>query len=339
MLVAIVTVFNEYFNFGSFLQAFALQEYLAQHQVNVEFIEEKSITKTKKKLRRLLTKSIARLAFNLKNAFVYSRVNQLLKAEHQFSQKRYDAVILGSDEIWNLNNKTFEHSPVFFGEGMLTNRIVSYAPSANGMTETDFLNYPEKVKAIQKIHSLSARDERSVKLLKEFTQKSVVEVLDPTFLIDWTPYEKQHGNDNYILVYCYLLDDARVREIQLLARYWQCEIIVVGHYSDKVPEVKIIDPFMFLSYVRDARAVITDSFHGTIFSIQYNRPFCSFVGENYKVANVLETFGLTDRNYAMHQSILDLFACQIDYDLVNQQIANKKKESITFLVGALGLKS
>lgn len=337
MRVAIVTVFNEYFNYGSFLQAFALQEYLQKHQIQAELIEERSFKKTKTKFRRLLTRNVARLQFNLSNTLVYGATNKKLNSVHQFSDVTYDAVILGSDEIWNLNNKTFEHSPIFFGDGIQAKKRISYAPSANGMTYEDFLIYPKKTAALKRIEYLSARDPLSVSLVERVTTREVTEVLDPTFLIDWSDFERNDTSENYILVYCYNLTQDRVRLIESLAKHLGSEIIVVGHFNETRYKAIVIDPFLFLGYIKNAKAIVTDSFHGTIFSIQYNKEFCSFVGNNYKVGSILGAFGLSDRDATQNPNLLALFEKTIDYSKVNQLIAEKKNISKQFLDRALGL--
>lgn len=335
MRVAIVTVFNEYFNYGSFLQAFALQEYLRQHDIKAYFIEESSIKKTLIKTKRLLTKNLSRLSFNIHNASTYYRVNKKLNSISNYDDILFDAVVLGSDEIWNLNNKTFEHSPVFFGENVQAKKRISYAPSANGMHFEDFLNYPEKTNALNRIEHLSARDPLTVSLVEKLTNKSVVEVLDPTFLIDWSGYEKPNTLENYILVYCYHFSVERAKLIEALAQELHAEIIVVGHFNETLYKAKVIDSFEFLGYVKNALAVITDSFHGTIFSIQYNKPFCSFVGENYKVKSVLSAFSLETRDASLTDNLSSLFEKKIDYNSVNQIMEERKLVSKEFLNNAL----
>lgn len=337
--VAIVTVFNEYFNYGSFLQAFALQEYLHQHQISVDLIEEFSFKRLKTKLRRLMSKRLRRLRFNLVSFVVYTFANLKLNSVYKKSVTSYYAVILGSDEIWNLNNITFEHSPMFFGDDIKANRRISYAPSANGMTFDDFVNSPIEKDALSRIEYLSARDPLTVDLVKAVTSRNVVEVLDPTFLIDWSRFEKTNTKTNYILVYCYNLNAERIKLIEELAANLRAEIIVVGHYSDTSYETVVVDPFLFLGYIKNARAVVTDSFHGTVFSIQYNKEFCSFVEKNYKVGSVLEGFGLSTRNASLANNLTSLFDHKIDYVTVNSKMAEKKKVSIQFLNGALDIKS
>lgn len=339
MRVAIVTVFNEYFNYGSFLQAFALQEYLHAHDVQADLVEEFSFRRIKNKIRGVLTKDVKRLRFNLIRFAVYTFANRKLNSVQRFSDRKYDAVILGSDEIWNLKNRTFDHSPIFFGDNINADRRVSYAPSANGMTFEDFANRPVERAALERIEYLSARDPRTVELVKSVTSRDVVEVLDPTFLIDWSGYEKTETPTNYILVYCYDLSEQRIKLIEELAQQTNAEIISIGHFSTTKHSVIVVDPFSFLGYIKNARAVVTDSYHGTILSMQYNKPFCSFVGHNYKIDCVLEMFGLNSRNATKSTNLVELFKEEIDYAAVNHLISERKKISIQFLNNALGIKS
>jgi hypothetical protein len=337
MHAAIVTVFNEYYNYGSFLQAFALQTYLNQHQIEVDMIEVSSFSKKLKKCKRILTKNPSRLLFNLKNAITYMQINKQLHGVNCFDQTQYDAVILGSDEIWNLNNRTFDHSPIYFGGTINAKKRISYAPSANGMTGEDFLKRPEECKLLKSIEYLSARDHKSVALVNHVTQREVTEVLDPTFLIDWTPYEVTNTPDNYVLVYCYGLTNERLKAIESLALKLKAEVIIVGHYFQCKYKVYELNPFKFLGYIKHAKAIVTDSFHGTILSIQYNKEFCSYAGHNYKVSSVLETFSLQQRNATTLDDLSKIFEYRIDYQHVNAEIDSRKAISKTFLKNALAL--
>lgn len=337
MRAAIVTVFNEYYNYGSFLQAFALQTYLHQNQIAVELVEETSLSKKLKKCRRLLTKNPSRLLFNVKNAIAYMQINKQLHGVTSFSHTQYDAVILGSDEIWNLNNRTFDHSPIYFGDNIKAQKRISYAPSANGMTDADFLSKPTECAALKRIEFLSARDPKSVTLVAHVTQREVTEVLDPTFLIDWASYEDCNTPENYVLVYCYGLTDRRLQAIEFLAAKLDAEIIIVGHYFKCRHKIHVLNPFKFLGYIKNAKAIVTDSFHGTILSIQYNKAFCSFVGKNYKVGSVLETFGLEQCNATHIDDLTKVFEQPIDYPTVNKEINKRKAISKDFLNNALGL--
>lgn len=339
MRVAIVTVFNEYFNYGSFLQAFALQEYLHEHDIQAELIQEFSFRRVKNKIRGVLTKDVKRLRFNVTRFAVYTFANRKLNSVQRFANRKYDAAILGSDEIWNLKNRTFDHSPIFFGDNIKADLRISYAPSANGMTFDDFANSPREKSALGRIEYLSARDPRTVELVKSVTSRDVVEVLDPTFLIDWSGYEKTNTPSNYILVYCYDLSEQRIQLIEELAQQRNAKIISIGHYSNTKHSVIVVDPFLFLGYIKNALAVVTDSYHGTILSMQYNKPFCSFVGHNYKIDCVLEMFGLNSQNATKSTNLTEIFNQEIDYKSVNRLISERKKISIQFLNNALGIKS
>lgn len=339
MRVAIATVFNEYFNYGSFLQAFALQEYMTNRGIQVDMLYAPSSTRTKRKLRSVVTKNPKRLRFNLIRFFVYTIINRQLNSLRWPTTVKYDAIIAGSDEIWNLKNATFDHLPIYFGQGVDAVRRISYAPSTNGMEEADFSKREFERSALKKIDSLSARDQRTVDLIKKVTERDVVEVLDPTFLLDWGKYEKINTpNCKYILVYCYDLTPDRLIMLQSLAKKLNVDkIISIGHFSDVGVDVVMSDPFEFLGYIKNATAVVSDSFHGTILSIQYHKQFCSFVGKNYKVDYALKSLGLDARNANHYSDIVDIFAQEIDYTKVDEILNVRKKISFDFLNRSLNI--
>lgn len=335
MKIAIVTVFNDLLNYGSYLQAFATQEFLRSLGHTTRLVEIRSWQRSYRKYRALLTKDTARLAFNLKRFGVYATANRKLDSAAYDAHEHYDAVLLGSDEIWNLKNATFDHSLIFFGEGFNSPRIIAYAPSANGMTHEDFAGLPAESKALKGIQFLSARDGRTAELVERVTGRPAKRVLDPTFLIDWKSHETVVNRKPFVLVYCYNATAERRRDIESLATTHALDVVYIGHFCDTDKTLLVSDPFEFLGLIRAARFVVTDSFHGTIFSIQFNKQFVSYVGENYKIWSVLDEFSLNGRNASEKETLEVLYSTEVDYIPVNRMIYVRASESRNFIEQAV----
>lgn len=336
MKIAIVTVFNDLLNYGSYLQAFATQEFLRARGHTTRLVEIRSWQRSYRKYRALLTKDTAWLVFNLKRFSVYAAANSKLDSAAYDARDPYDAVLLGSDEIWNLKNATFDHSLIFFGAGFNSQRIIAYAPSANGMTHEDFADLHAEREALKGIRFLSARDGRTAELVERVTGRAAQRVLDPTFLIDWKSYETAVHRKPFLLVYCYNATPDRRRDIEDLAATHALEVVYIGHYCDTDKTLLVSDPFEFLGLIRAARFVITDSFHGTIFSIQFNKQFVSYVGKNYKISSVLNEFSLDERNVEGRASLEMLYGIEIDYVPVNRVMRSRVLDSIKFIEDAIG---
>ena len=163
-------------NFGAILQAFALQEVLKEMGHEVEFIKVKDI----------------QINMNQPNADLFEKSREYINLNTKIFDNvkdKYDAIIIGSDEMWNINNNTFEHFEEYFGKKLNVEKIVSYAPSANGVTAEQLKAfYGDDVKFKEFAH-ISARDEGTQKLVKDISGRDAELVLDPTLLLsDFSKY-------------------------------------------------------------------------------------------------------------------------------------------------------
>ena len=300
MKVGLVTI-TELDNFGNRLQNYALQCVLQELGHTVETIPNLIIYKARKKP---LYKAIRKIYgtfkwFVLKNKNVISSLKRQARFENFdseyicFSSKQstidyvpddldadYDVFIAGSDQIWNSYFPfNFEFNFLRFAQA---HKRVSYAASFG----TDHIKqeYLDKFsKYISEMAYISVREIAGKRIVEDLTNKTATVVLDPTMLFDasrWSEMERKPDwavDNNYILIY-YLGDTIDQKKIfdQLYDENEEYKSYRVIDISDpNIPEQYSITPDEFLWLVHHAALMVTDSFHGTVFSILFGTPFCA----------------------------------------------------------------
>jgi len=212
----------------------------------------------------------------------------------------YDAVVVGSDVIWDYSNAHFGYEKAFFGmaEGQEGCRMISYAASC-GPTNCDE-GIPEYVrKGLSKFSDMAVRDEKTHKLTKACTDKEIPIVVDPTWLqddpvIDW----RQQPSEPYILIYGKGLDS---KSGNLLRNYCHSRGLKLysastpGKWADKV--FRGITPGQWVSLFANAESIVTGTLHGTLYSIKYGKRFILMDNPqtHNKAVTVLERCGLSER--------------------------------------------
>ena len=141
---------------------------------------------------------------------------------------------------------------------------------------------------------------------------------------------------NYMIVYTYpgrITDTNEIKAIRTYARNNGLKLVSIGHYFPWCDMTIVPHPFEVLAYFKHASCIVTDTFHGSVFSIKYNKPFCTIVrGMNSnKLTHLLEQFGLSNRIANNIEMLSDILNTAIDYTPVNAQIAEEKRRSIEYL--------
>lgn len=336
--VGIITYHNG-FNYGAFLQAYALQMALRSLGLTPEIVNYKSRSHTYWEYRCLLwTRRPSLLWNNLGKMRAFFRAHRKLNMSPAVSDAghlagmHYPCVVFGSDEIWNYSNPIVKLDPVYFGLGVSTDCRVSYAPSC-GSLRSD-AEVPEQVaRGWQQFDHLAVRDENSRLLLARHVSKPIEVVLDPTFLVDFSREEVPCPDKNFILVYTTGFSPDMQQAVREYARTRGKKLVSVGYrnaFCDK--NVISVGPFEFLGYYRAASEVITSMFHGTIFAIKYNKPVAVVVDpyRTNKLATMLERFGMNSRVIDA-ASLVKTMGTPINYAHINQVIEKGVAQSMEYL--------
>lgn len=355
-------------NYGSFFQVFALQSFVESLGYETEIINYRkpgnSLVKRAVKravyLSEKLTPSglvaVLRKIFGSSEIFGFkfwsARNRMLRRTKLTFDKEKlnkkarnYYAVICGSDQIWAPRGLDTAYMLDFVPDGV---RRISYAASIGFNYIPDELKDTYK-KYISRLDSVSVREETGVRLLAECCGICAEDVLDPTFLIERSTWEslatETLGEEDFI--FCYFLNPAHKYKSAVTAAAGQlgCSIVGVSTNGKDAEWLELnndITPEAFLERIKKARAVFTDSFHGTALSLILNKDFYVFerfessdpVNQNSRIYSVLKKAGLSDRIVNVNGNA-DL-SQKIDYFRTNRLIGAERQKSTAFLKKALG---
>jgi hypothetical protein len=186
--IGIVTLYDAP-NYGAFLQAYALQEILEGMGHHVEFLPFRNIEPPEYVI---WTLDYGRVLYNLINfkriIYQFRRRRAIKKCLSKLNIARntsqyYDVVILGSDEIWNLNSVTFNHYPEYFGNNINTGNLITYAPDCGNTPIQELAADENAINGLKRINRISARSQHTAEAVKTITGKNVPLVLDPALLL------------------------------------------------------------------------------------------------------------------------------------------------------------
>lgn len=262
---------------------------------------------------------------------------------------RYDAFICGSDQLWLPNNLGSHFYTLEFAPD--DKPKISYATSF-GVSYIPFFQKRNTSKFLNRFSSLSTRETAGASIIKDLTGKDAEVVCDPTMLItseEWTQIipDKSIFNEPYI--FCYFLGtNENHRKIALeLKNKTNLKIITVPFLDNFIDtdiifgdiQLYDIDSADFINLIRHAEYILTDSFHGTVFSILYNKPFMIFNrfgndknSRNSRIDTICSTLNLNERRY--DGSVIKI-ENPIDYKNVNNRLRILRESSINFLQKAL----
>ena len=260
--------------------------------------------------------------------------------EEVSKNENIEKFVCGSDTIFCPDEFGFDDG-YYANYSNMKGNSVAYAASFGDPHFTE-KSYQLLNKRLQNFKALGLREQQMLPYVTEHTSVPVQKVLDPTLLLTASDYdtitEKRIEPEKYLLLYARRYNPVMTKYAEKIAKENGWKIIDIslratnverGHrmfYEAGVEE--------FLSLVSNAEYVVTNSFHGMIFSVQYRRPFVIFSREqcDTKIEELLTLFGLSDR---MLIDGMESFCPEIDYDSVHKNIANARTRSIQFLKMAL----
>ncbi len=362
--IALITYHSAY-NFGSVLQAYATQDVLEQMGHSVEIINYRpksqkhfyAVVNIHNGLKRFI-KSVLRLnniSGLLRRASRYEAfMKKRLKMTTEFERPEvannysnsYDVYISGSDQIWNKNSNELKSVDWKYMDPYLLcfteRKKISYASSLNDMNESDVNHIIEPLKQFS---SISCREKIACDKLQKMIGVEITNVLDPTLLISGHEWMKivdvnRIIEDEFILYYSLRgISDVNADLAALLKLFKK--IAVIAPLSPVRPSSQIINmddagPEEFIRLIRDAKLIVTTSYHGTLFSVNLHKPFFSIKGRNpnsnTRFEDVLTKLDLCER---LIDSAADVNDSSIDYEMVETKIAQYRNESYKYLKRAI----
>lgn len=353
---------------GSLLQAYALKRTLESLDCDVEFIDiEKNIDDynllgnfrenyhegEKSGMVGKLSKVDRYIANRLKIKCAAKRQDALFEEfrTHTLSlsrmHKQYDVCVIGSDEVFNcLNAGEWGFTAQLFGNVPEADRVITYAASCGA---TNFKNLPNGVKGriaevFPRIEGVSVRDKNTADFASHFTIRSIERHLDPVLICD---FEKEiQGTllpklpDRYCVIYSYYNRIHTKEEINSIRKFCKDRMltpVAVGAPQFWLENYTVCSPFQCLKVFKEADFVITDTFHGTIFSYKYAKKFAVMTRmSNYnKLRDLISRLAIED-HLLSENDIDDIFERERDLSGADQILHSERERSEAYLANFAG---
>lgn len=260
---------------------------------------------------------------------------------------QFEALVVGSDQVWR---PAYVYTPAYFLDFTKSMKIkrVAYAASFGVDTINEFKsNVLKKCKdSVLLFDAISVREDSGIKLCKDHLDVDAVHLLDPTMLLNKEDYleviEEQDKVERNAILMCYVLDKSP-EKIAIIKRVAQdlklTELNVMPKVKYPAPtsnENDWVYPSVskWLAGFRDAKFIVTDSFHGTVFSIIFNKPFIAINNAargSSRFTSLLKMFGLEDRLISSINDLTPQLLDNINYIKVNNIRKDWKNKSFDFL--------
>lgn len=341
MKIGIVTVFKS-LNCGSFLQAWALKEKLLYMGHDVHFVDYDNPWDTFAKRWAGMFKCCMRFRFKrAKNILDKTRDYKRLRKEFKViseSDNSMDMYIFGSDTIWNFEDKIFNDYAPFFTGMNIQKPCYAFSVSVGSTSLETFSQNKEVIKSISKFKRIAVRDDKSEDVIAGlYSKDNLVRTIDPTLLLKAEDYSKhfktaKSASKKYLLLYYFgSMPYSTWEKIQRFARQRDLNIVFVGAHEKRYDKCVVSSPENFISAFSNADYVFTNTFHGCVFSVIFNKSFATDGIHKNKIKGFLEQFNLTDRVVKNPEDVEKIYNDVIDYSYVNGLINEERKKSINYL--------
>jgi hypothetical protein len=269
--------------------------------------------------------------------------------------RRYVAFISGSDQVWNPNAVRNLYLQNFISDDK---RKIAYAASIG---RSSFSNKEANILIpnIERFDFLGVREYTAKSLLEEFINKDIKVVIDPTLLLTEEEWQSvaapRQIEPKYALFYFFsdsyiirkrLKDFCRKKQLAMVIIPYAKQEFNFGDGKGDCIQLKSVGPHEFISAIKYADYVFTDSFHGAVFSIIHQKEFVVFdrnkmehVSMNSRLYDLLALFNLSNRLISLDKISEMENIADIDYNNVNATLNRERKKSLDYLKNAIGIES
>lgn len=362
MKIGILT-FHRAYNYGAVLQCYALKAVLSSlgynvnvidyRQPEIEYIYQFHHTFSNERYAKMsLVKKVAYIVYcvfrDCRNFIIHAQKKQAFESfqkmflnlsepcNHNIPSD-YDAYIIGSDMLWSDECMKKKFDKVYLGEFEKKDgaKTIGYAISG---TPASFerLGIGTGFSFIRNFDSISIREKSLSEIVSKYIGTKVQQCIDPTLLASkelWSEIlNKKWASKKYVVTYYLRPKDTMVdNKVRRMAKENGLEIINIDVRQSAKP-ISVQD---FISIIAHAQYVVTDSFHGIIFSLIFERPFHALKfndPHDARYVDILERIGLKDN--AVYTDF-DPFIPHIDYKKATPKIAEFRKSSLNYLATSL----
>lgn len=347
-------------NYGSVLQAYALQSRLKEFGTEPTIVI-KSTNKSPSWLYRLY--SLLQVLKPVKHYSIIQRIKKRLHIRRYAEKNRKlqkfindnisflriddensflvntssdDVFLVGSDQIWSMALSPLSEWYTLHWAENSVNRKYSYAASIglDSLTEDQKMTYSKELK---KFEVISFRERQALNLLSPMFPEKVRQDLDPTLLYDGVFWRKLKSpklvQEPYVFVYMLRPDENVIRLSKKIANERKCKVVYTGLLADNYNGVTTVcDAGIaeFLSYIDNADVVIANSFHGTVFSVLFEKPFLSVKVESTssRVESFLSMVGLMSQYV---KNVNQNYSLSVNFTNVRQILEKERQKSLNYL--------
>lgn len=360
MKVGIIT-FHFAHNYGAMIQAYALQNKISSMGHDTYIVDYRPSYHTRHfspgiNVAQIWTFNPIRLIKNIVKYVLFQPIqNKRYDAFEHFLKyhlrlfpynptsvfSEFDVIVLGSDQIWDLNHTNYVFDGPYFGE-FFRCRVVSYAASSKmkTLTKDQEEGFKERLK---NLYMISVRETSLKNLLQPLSSKPIYVNLDPTLLVDKSAYDRLNLSrpikERYVLIYeLYELKEVR-RMAEMYAKYHNARVISLVAFFDWKKRSsrydQVASPEQFLAYIKNAECIFTTSFHGTALSIVFHKPFYTIkrnTVSDLRMQSLLSQLGLLSQFVEKTEKV---YNCNIDYSGIQSRLDNLRRESDDYLKKAM----
>lgn len=344
-------------NYGAVLQAYALQQKLMDiyGEDRVEIIDYYSpaiedrtkifyLAKTGKPIRDLLRFIIKFIPKCIKSYKfkIFKKKHLKLSATHfnkdnlNIINEMYVALVTGSDQVWNMQSTNNDKA---YFLSFANDDIVKFSYAASVGFENIFKKNEKNILSeLQRFQKISLRENIGFKQIASNVNSEVVINLDPTLLLsrnEWDAVRRMKDiKEEYILVYCILPSNNLLNCVRQIAKKENLKVYYISDdmVNNDFKHLRNLSIGEFINWIANAKYIATTSFHGTVFSILYNKCFLveyeTKVNYNYRVKFLLELLEIENRN--IESKSFD-YSSPIKWKRVKEILELERKKSIEYL--------
>lgn len=261
----------------------------------------------------------------------------------------YDVFVTGSDQVWNPGAQS-SIEPYFLTFAPDSTKKISFAASF-GISEIDSCLRERYKEYLSRYDFISVREQNACDMVKQLVGKDAECVLDPTLLLtkdEWMKVARQYDNvpERYVLVYTLFESSAIFSLAKKVAKEKGISVLRITKRAYFVSHIEGISnisdagPAEFVSIIAGADYVVTDSFHGTAFSVNFGIPFLTVVSSknksNSRMESLIDVVGLSDRLITDDSDMDSVeYETPIDLKVVGQRLESARNKTIDFLKKAI----
>lgn len=291
-------------------------------------------------LKYLFSKGLKKTLFNIRKKIIFDKFRKKNKILGElYSKFINDLIIVGSDEVFSVETGVTD---AFWGNNAKCRNIISYAGSF-GPTTLDEIKQKKLEDyistSINNFSSIAVRDKNSKEIIETLSSKNAQLTCDPVILYGYEneiKVQKRKIKEDYILLYSYdnnVNSESDISLVQHISKELELPVYSIGFYHKWCDKNINADPIELLGYFKNAKYIITDTFHGTVMSLITESNFATkLCGNSNKLFILLSEYNLQNRIFDNAEGCIDVLQREVNYEDVNRIICENRNNSKNYLL-------